>query len=85
MIQNIEGANYFDSSNPDTVSIPVMEPYPEKETRQKVIHSFIDSILDSSITPTVSEQDVYDVMSVCFAAEEARNTGQSVIIEYINS
>jgi len=29
-------------------------------------------------------QDVYDVMSVCFAAEEAMNTGQSINIGYLN-
>ena len=43
--------------------------------------NFVDSILDQSITPIVPQQDVYDVMSVCFAAEEAMNTGKNTIIK----
>ena len=64
--------------------VPIIEPYPQKEVREKVIHSFVDSILDPSITPLVPQQDVYDVMSVCFAAEEDMNTGKSIIIEYLD-
>ena len=82
-IHNLAGAYYLDSSEPDSDPIPVPEPYPEKETREKVIHSFVDSILDPSITPLVSQEDVYDVMSVCFAAEQAMNTGKTMKIEYL--
>ena len=83
-IHNMTGAYYLDTSEPDSAPIPITEPYPEKEVREKVIHSFVDSILDPSITPLVPQQDVYDVMSVCFAAEEAMNTGKSINIEYLN-
>jgi hypothetical protein len=74
----------LDTSETDSIPIPITEPYPEKESREKVIHSFVDSILDPSITPLVPKQDVFDVMSVCFAAEEAMNTGNSINIEYLN-
>ena len=84
MIQHIDGAYYFDSSDSEARSTTITEPYPEKETRQTVIHSFIDSILDSSIHPVVDDQAVYDIMSVCFAAEEAMNSGSSVNIKYLN-
>ena len=83
-IHNLSGAYYLDSNKPDSVPVAVTEPYPEKEARGKVIHSFVDSILDPSITPLVPQQDVFDVMSVCFAAEEAMNTGQMVNIEYLD-
>ena len=83
-IQHLNGAYYLDSSDPGTKPISVTEPYPEKKAREKVIHSFVDSILDDSLTPLVPQQDVYDVMSVCFAAEEAMNTGKSISIEYLN-
>ena len=43
----------------------------------------MDSILDDSVVPLVPQQDVYDVMSVCFAAEEAMNTGKTEIIKYL--
>ena len=84
-IHNMTGAYYLDTSKPDSETIPIAEPYPEKEHREKVIHSFVDSILDPSLTPIVPQQDVYDAMSVCFAAEEAMNTGQTVTIDYINN
>ena len=84
VIQNRDGAFYLNSSEPGSESIPIVEPYPEKETRQNIIHSFVDYILDPSRTPIVPQQDVYDVMSVCFAAEEAIKTGKAINIEYLN-
>lgn len=81
-IHNLTEAYYLDSNKPDFELIPITQPYPEKETRKKVIHSFVDSILDDSLTPIVSQQDVYDLMSVCFAAEEAMHNGGKVKINY---
>lgn len=69
--------------NNEYEQLAIIEPYPEKETREKVIHTFVGSLLDSSIKPLVPQQDVYDVMSVCFAAEEAMNSGKTVNIEYL--
>ena len=83
-ISNLTEAYSLDTSAINFKAVPITEPYPEKEVREKVIHTFVDSILDSSITPIVPQQDVYDVMSVCFAAEEAMNTGKSINIEYSN-
>ena len=36
----------FHSSEINFEPVPITEPYPEKEAREKVIHSFVDSILD---------------------------------------
>lgn len=83
-ISNLNEAYYLQSSEMNSKQVPITEPYPEKEAREKIIHSFVDSILDPSIKPIVSQQDVYDVMSVCFAAEEAMNTGKSIIIKYLD-
>ena len=83
-VHGINGAYYLDSSEPDSKFILVTEPYPEKSAREKVIHSFVDSILDESIAPIVPQKDVYDVMSVCFAAEESMFTGKTINVEYFN-
>lgn len=83
-ISNLTGSYYLHTNKINSKPVPITEPYPEKEVREKVIHSFVDSILDSSIRPLVSHLNVYDVMSVCFAAEEAMNTGNSINIEYLN-
>ena len=63
-------------------SIPITEPYPQKEAREKVMHSFVDSKLDDSLMSLVPQQD--DVTSVCFAVEESMNTGQSISIKYLS-
>lgn len=83
-VHNLNGAYYLDTSEPNAKSIYISEPYPEKEAREKVLHSFVDSILNPSIVPLVPQQDIFDVMSVCFTAEESRKTGQSISIEYLN-
>ena len=83
-IHNLTGAYYLNSSEPNSKPITISEPYPGKEAREQIIHSFVDSILDPSVSPLVPEQDVYDVMSICFAAEEAMRTGKSISIEYLN-
>ena len=82
-IHNLTNAYYLDSSELDFNPILVKEPYPEKEERGKIIHSFLDSILDERKKPIVSNQNVYDLMSVCFSAEEAMNTGKNIKIKYL--
>lgn len=83
-ISNLHEAYYLKTENENFDLVPISEPYPEKKEREKIIHSFVDSIIDKSIKPIVSQQDVYDVMSVCFAAEEAMISGKSVNIKYLN-
>jgi predicted dehydrogenase len=83
-ISNLNEAYFLQSSEMNSKQMTIAEPYPEKEAREKIIHSFVDFILDPSRKPLVSHQDVYDVMTVCFAAEEAMNTGKSIIIEYLD-
>jgi len=83
-ISTLHEAYYLKKIETNFKQIPINEPYPDKEAREKVIHSFINSVLDSSIRPIVSQQDVFDIMSVCFAAEEAMNSGKSCTIKYLN-
>ena len=74
---------YLNTNEPGSESIPISEPYPVKDVRQQVIHSFVDSIQDSTMAPLVTSEDVYDVMSACFAEEVAMNTDKSKSIEYL--
>ncbi len=83
LIQDYEGARYYLSSDPDRATVAVSEPYPEKQSRPAVIHSFVDSILDRFSPPLVSQKDVFDVMSIGLAAEKAMTSGHSVEIQYV--
>jgi hypothetical protein len=38
--------------------------------------------MDESLTPIVSMHDVYDLMSVCFTAEESMHNGEKIKIKY---
>ena len=83
-IHNFNEAYYLNSADPNDPPILLNEPYPEKESRKNLIHSFVDYILDDSSMPIVSEKDIYDVMSICFAAEEAMKKGEKIEINYYN-
>jgi predicted dehydrogenase len=80
--QNFNSAFYLNSSNPKSEIEIISEPYPEKQSREKVIHSFVDSILDDNIKPLVNEEDVFDAMSVCLTAEESMSIGEPSKIDY---
>ena len=81
-IHDITGAKWLETSDPDAVLRDIVEGYPAKEKRGEVISSFVDHILNDNIPPIVSTNDVFDVMSVCFAAERAIKEAKPIGIEY---
>jgi len=82
-IQNLNNVFYLSNLNSKTIKDSINEPYPQKETRKIIINSFVDSIIDPKKNPIVKKRDVYDVMSVCFAAEKSMETNKSINIEYL--
>lgn len=56
--------------------------YPAKPQRLEVVRSFVEHSLGRVPRPLVSGEEVFSVMSVCLAAEEAMSTRQPVRIEY---
>ncbi len=52
------------------------------ENKNDIITSFIDSILNPVIPQIVKSGEIFNVMSVCFAAEESMKTGKVVEISY---
>jgi len=56
--------------------------YPGKQERYRVIHSFIDSILDEMKSPLVVDKEVFDLMTLGFAVEEAIKTKKVVEVKY---
>lgn len=82
-MQNILGAKWINSMNPDDALQDIKEEYPEKTKRIVALTSFIDSIIDNNITPLVSKKDVFNTISVCFAAEKAIQKNKTVKINYI--
>ncbi|MGL1862869.1 MAG: Gfo/Idh/MocA family oxidoreductase [Pseudodesulfovibrio sp.] len=75
---------WFDSCDPAIPFAFDAEAYPGKEVRGGLLAAFVDSILGSPSSDCVSERDVFDCMSVCFAAEESVEQGRPVEIEYFD-
>ena len=83
-MQNLNDVFYLSNINSKSIKDSITEPYPQKETRKNIINSFVDSIIDPKINPIVKKRDVYDVMSVCLAAEKSICKQKKLInIEYL--
>ena len=83
-IHNLDSCYYLKANGSRYNREYIEEPYPQKESRENLIHTFIDSISNDLIVPLVSSQDVFDTMSVCFASEKAMSSGEKIIIEYMD-
>ena len=60
------------------------EPYPAKELRSQCLLGFVDFLLGQRSSPPVEPQEVFDVMSVCFAIEKALAQHQPIAVEFFN-
>jgi predicted dehydrogenase len=82
-VHDILGAKWIDSNDPKAESRDADEEYPANEKKGKVITTFIDSILDERAEAVVPCEDVFNTMSVCFAAERSIHDKKPVAVEYI--
>ena len=57
--------------------------YPAKKERPNVLNSFLTSILKRKNKQLVHSKEVFDVMSICFAAEKSMNSGKKIKIKYL--
>ena len=57
--------------------------YPEKKLRGQSLISFVNSLSNKEQKVLVSKDDIFNVMSICLAAEEAVNSGDTVTIKYL--
>jgi predicted dehydrogenase len=74
---------WIDSSNSCKEYRTESESYPAKTMRSQALISFINSILSPEQKPLISIEDVFKVMSISLAAEQAANTKNTVSIEYL--
>lgn len=81
-LNDLSASVWIDSSDPTVAPRSDTGSYPARNQRGLILTSFLDSISDSGAVPLVSERDIFDCMSICFAAEEAVEQGTKVEIEY---
>lgn len=57
--------------------------YPEKKLRGQSLISFVNSLSNKEQKVLVSKDDIFNVMSICLAAEEAVSSGDTIAIKYL--
>ena len=57
--------------------------YPEKKLRGQSLISFVNSLSNKEQKVLVSKDDIFNVMSICLASEEAVNSGDTITIKYL--
>ena len=82
MIQTENGVNLIKKEGESIKTKKLSIVYPLKKNRKKLIQSFIDCILKKK-EPLMNLKEQFDLMSVCFAAEEAMNKNKKIRIRYI--
>ena len=60
------------------------EEYPAKSKRKGALISFIDSLINANKSAMILKTEIFNTMSVCFAAEKSIKTGKAVEIDYLN-
>tara|TARA_Y100000996_G_scaffold291876_1_gene230744 strand:+ start:8438 stop:9457 length:1020 start_codon:yes stop_codon:yes gene_type:complete len=74
---------WVDSSNPSQKLRNESASYPAKSMRGQALESFINSLLYPEQNALISKDDVFKVMSICLAAEQAVKLRETVTIEYL--
>ncbi len=74
---------WIDSNNPEQKYKTEIASYPAKTLRGQALTSFINSLLYPEQKALISKEDVFKVMSICFAAEQAVRLRDAVTIEYL--
>jgi predicted dehydrogenase len=74
---------WIDSSNPNQEYRTESAPYPAKTMRGQALTSFVNSLLYPEQKALILKDEVFKVMSVCLAAEQAVKSKETVIIEYL--
>ena len=72
----------FRKKNNKTFFSRIKNEYPDKKNRKKLIQSFVDILLDKKNNEIISLKEQIDLMTVCFAADKALETGKKIKSRY---
>ena len=82
-IHDPSGTVWINSSNQNLKLKKENAEYPAKSKRDKALSSFLDYLVKGKTKPIILKEDVFDVMSICLAAEKAVRKGKIINIKYI--
>ena len=56
--------------------------YPDKKNRKKLIRNFLDTIINTNVKKIITQNEIFDLMSICFAADKSLQLNKEVKINY---
>ena len=80
-VQELEGAHRVESRDPAVPRVPVTSAY-SGCGKADLLVGFVRALLEGR-EPEVTEREVFDVLSVCFAVEASMNSAQPVRVDYL--
>ena len=80
-VNDVEFGKLYHSRDKDVMPEKITLAYPGVQ-KGDLIYNFIDAIINNSEL-YVSEEDIFSVMSVCFAIEQSVNLNKKVAVSYI--
>ena len=82
-IHESTGSVWIETSDPNKKFKTESADYPAKTKREGVLISFLDSLNYDGNNALVTDDEVFDAISICLAAEEALKTKKIVDIKYL--
>ncbi|MDA8612567.1 Gfo/Idh/MocA family oxidoreductase [Candidatus Pelagibacter bacterium] len=74
---------WIESTNSNEEYITENAPYPAKTMRGQALISFVNSLIYPEQKALILKEEVFKVMSICLAAEQAVKSKDNVTIEYL--
>jgi predicted dehydrogenase len=82
LVNSYMGAYMFNSKKKKNKLKRLNYEYPDKQNRKKLIHEFIDNIIQGKRKQNISFEEQYNLMKVCFAADKSLNLKKRIKINY---
>ena len=71
-------------NNKNTYHVSDLKPkYPDRINRKKLIHNFVNQIKQNKKKLLIETEDIFDSMSICFAAEKSIKNKKRIKIDYL--
>tara|TARA_B110000003_G_C16649950_1_gene533739 strand:+ start:1299 stop:2291 length:993 start_codon:yes stop_codon:yes gene_type:complete len=83
IINDINGAKIIFKKNKKIFTKKMNFSYPDKQNRKNLIIDFLDSLSKKKYNHIVSKNDIFDAMSICFAADKSLKKNKEIIIKYL--
>ncbi len=82
LIHNLNSTSYISKINKSNKIKKIINQYPAKQMRYKVIDEFINHLKNKKSKLTINKKIIFDVMEICFAAQKSLKLKKRIKINY---